>query len=196
MAIYQVKKRLMALAGLVLTSYLIFHMLSNLSFINPEAYEAFYAFYNQPLVRWPLWILVVAALLLHVIVAVQLRMVNRNARKQPYFHRQHHWIPAWLVSTIITLILLFIVWHMAQMWSFKGDDIYDQTRLLFHSGWQVAIYLIGLLFLGLHVQHSLLNVLQTLGKTSRQNFWLTTSGVSLLMIGFAVVPLLAYWNAM
>lgn len=195
MALYQVKKRLMALAGLVLTAYIVLHMLSNLSFVDPAAYEAFYAFYNQPLVRWPLWILVVAALLLHIIVAVQIRMVNRNARKQPYFHRQHHWIPAWLVSIIITLILLFIVWHMAQMWAFEGEDIYEQTVALFNSGWQVAIYLSGLALLGLHLQHSLLNVLQTLGKSSRQNFWLTTSGVSILMIGFAVVPFLAYWKA-
>jgi len=131
MALLQVKKRLMAIAGLVLTVYLIFHMLSNLTFFIPGQYQTFYDFYNQPLIRWPLWLAVTAALVFHVIVAVQIRLHNRKARVQAYQHRQHHSIPAWLVSIVITLILLFILWHMAQMWSFGGEEIYRQTLTLF-----------------------------------------------------------------
>lgn len=195
MALLQVKKRLMAMAGLVLTAYLIFHMLSNLSFFSPEQYQAFYDFYNQPLIRWPLWILVAASLVFHVIVAVQIRLHNNQARVHAYQHRQHHFIPAWLVSIVITLILLFIVWHMAQMWSFGGTDIYGQTLTLFSSVWQLLIYLGGVLLIGLHLQHSLTNVLQTLGKTSKQFYWISTAIVMLLVVGFAIVPILAYWKA-
>ena len=195
MALLQVKKRLMAMAGLVLTVYLIFHMLSNLSFFHPESYQAFYDIYNQHFLRWPVWIIVSAALIFHVIIAVQIRLHNRQARIERYQHRQHHWIPAWLVSVVISLILLFIVWHMAQMWSFGGNDMYGQTLALFASGWQLLIYLTGLLLLGLHLQHSLTNVLQTLGKTSKQFYWCSTAVVVLMVAGFAVVPILAYWNA-
>jgi len=195
MALLQVKKRLMAMAGLVLTAYLVFHMLSNLSFFSPGQYQAFYDFYNQPLIRWPLWILVAASLVFHVIVAVQIRLHNSKARVQAYQHRQHHFIPAWLVSIVITLILLFIVWHMAQMWAFGGADIYGQTLGLFSSVWQLAIYLGGMLLIGLHLQHSLTNVLQTLGKTSKQFYWLSTAVVVLLVVGFAIVPIVAYWKA-
>lgn len=195
MALYQIKKRWMAIAGMVLTAYLLFHMLSNLTFINPATYEAFYAFYNHPLVRWPLWLMVSAALLLHVIVAVQIRLKNGAARQHAYHHRQHHWIPAWLVSTVITLILVFIVWHMVQMWSFEGEGLYDQTRVLFGSIWQVIFYLLGISLLALHLHHALLNVLQTLGKTSTQFFWAITLFVVLMTIGFAAVPLIAYWTA-
>src|SRR5690554_5683230 len=168
MALLQVKKRLMAMAGLVLTAYLLFHMLSNLSFFSPQQYTAFYAVYNHPLIRWPLWTLVLAALSLHVVVALQIRLHNSKARIHAYQYRQHHWIPGWLVSIVITFILLFILWHMAQMWSFGGEEIYQQTLMLFSSAWVVALYLAGLLLMGLHLQHSLTNVLQTLGKTSKQ----------------------------
>lgn len=195
MALLQVKKRLMAMAGLVLTVYLIFHMLSNLSFFSPEQYRSFYDFYNQPLIRWPLWILVAVSLILHVIVAVQIRLHNSKARVHAYQHRQHHFIPAWLVSIVITLILLFILWHMAQMWTFGGADIYGQTLTLFSSVWQLAIYLVGVLLIGLHLQHSLINVLQTLGKTSKQFYWISTATVVLLVMGFAIVPVMAYWKA-
>ena len=195
MALLQVNKRLMAMAGLVLTAYLIFHMLSNLSFFSPEQYQAFYDFYNQPLIRWPLWILVAASLVFHVIVAVQIRLHNSRARVHAYQHRQHHFIPAWLVSIVITLILLFIIWHMAQMWSFGGADIYGQTLTLFSSVLQLLIYLGGVLLIGLHLQHSLTNVLQTLGKTSKQFYWISTAIVVLLVLGFAIVPILAYWKA-
>ncbi|MDT8311151.1 MAG: succinate dehydrogenase [Methylophaga sp.] len=194
MALLQVKKRLMALAGMMLSGYLLLHMLSNLSFFSPQAFNDFYAFYNQPLIRWPLWLLVAVALLLHVIVAIQIRLHNAKARSVAYRHRQHHWIPAWLVSTVITLILLFIIWHMAQMWSFGGDDIYQQTRSLFASSWQVLIYLVGLGLMALHLWHSLPNVLQTLGKTAKQYIWLSTALVALLIAGFAVVPVMAYWS--
>lgn len=195
MALLQVKKRLMAIAGLVLTVYLIFHMLSNLTFFIPGQYQTFYDFYNQPLIRWPLWLAVTAALVFHVIVAVQIRLHNRKARVQAYQHRQHHSIPAWLVSIVITLILLFILWHMAQMWSFGGEEIYRQTLTLFSSKWQLLIYLGGILLIGLHLQHSLTNVLQTLGKTSKQFYWICTAIVVLLVAGFALVPILAYWKA-
>lgn len=194
MALLQVKKRLMALAGLVLTAYLVFHMLSNLSFISPQAFNDFYAFYNHPLIRWPLWLLVSAALLMHVIVAVQIRLHNAKARPVAYKHRQHHWIPSWLVTAVISLILLFIIWHMAQMWSFTGDDIYQQTQSLFDCGWQLLIYLGGLVLMAMHLLHALPNVLQTLGKTSKQCLWLSSATIVLLMLGFAVVPVLAYWS--
>lgn len=195
MALMQIKKRLMAVAGLVLAGYLVLHMLTNLSFIHPGSYEAFYAFYNQPLVRWPIWLLFTAAVLLHVIVAVQIRLVNGRARQVAYRHRQHHWIPAWLVNIVITLILLFIIWHMAQMLTFGEGQVYAQTLTLFSSGWQVLIYLAGLLLLATHLVHSLSNVLQTLGITSRQFAAVCIAGVLLLIAGFAVVPVLAYWRA-
>lgn len=194
MALLQVKKRLMAIAGLLLTAYLLFHMLGNLSFFSPQHYATFYAVYNHPFIRWPLWLLVIAALALHVVVALQIRLHNRKARLQAYQYRQQRQIPGWLVSVVITLILLFILWHLIQMWSFAGTDIYQQTLTLFGSGWQVATYLGGVMLLGLHLQHSLTNVLQTLGITAKQYYGLVTLLIVLLVAGFSAVPLAAYWK--
>lgn len=194
MLLLQLKKRLMAIAGLLLTTYLLFHMLGNLSFFSPQHYAAFYAVYNHPFIRWPLWLLVVAALALHVVVALQTRLHNRKARLQSYQYPRRRHIPSWLVSIVITLILLFILWHLIQMWSFGEVDIYQQTQALFGSAWQVVLYLGGLLLLGLHLQHSLTNVLQTMGITAKQYYVLVTLLVVLLIVGFSAVPLAAYWK--
>lgn len=194
MLLLQLKKRLMAIAGLLLTTYLLFHMLGNLSFFSPQHYAAFYAVYNHPFIRWPLWLLVVAALALHVVVALQTRLHNRKARLQSYQYPRRRHIPSWLVSIVITLILLFILWHLIQMWSFGEVDIYQQTQALFRSAWQVVLYLGGLLLLGLHLQHSLTNVLQTMGITAKQYYVLVTLLVVLLIVGFSAVPLAAYWK--
>lgn len=194
MLLLQLKKRLMAIAGLLLTTYLLFHMLGNLSFFSPQHYTAFYAVYNHPFIRWPLWLLVVAALALHVVVALQTRLHNRKARLQSYQYPRRRHIPSWLVSIVITLILLFILWHLIQMWSFGEVDIYQQTQALFGSAWQVVLYLGGLLLLGLHLQHSLTNVLQTMGITAKQYYGLVTLLVVLLIVGFSAVPLAAYWK--
>jgi succinate dehydrogenase / fumarate reductase cytochrome b subunit len=59
----------------------------------------------------------------------------------------------------------------------------------------LLIYLGGVLLIGLHLQHSLTNVLQTLGKTSKQFYWISTAIVVLLVVGFSIVPILAYWKA-
>ena len=48
--------------------------------------------------------------------------------------------------------------------------------------------------MALHLWHSLPNVLQTLGKTSKQYVWLSTALVAVLTAGFAVVLVLAYWS--
>ncbi|AFJ01430.1 Succinate dehydrogenase cytochrome b subunit [Methylophaga frappieri] len=194
MALLQIKKRLMALAGMVLTIYLVIHMLVNLSFVDPATFNQVYALYNQPLIRWPVWIVMVIALALHVWVAVQIRRHNRKARPIAYYHRQHHWIPSWLVSIVISLILAFMIYHLAQMWFFGGADIHGQTRKLFAEGHQVLIYLAGLGLMALHLGHALPNVLQTLGKTSKQYLYLCLLLVALLIGGFAVVPIMAFWS--
>jgi succinate dehydrogenase / fumarate reductase cytochrome b subunit len=65
----------------------------------------------------------------------------------------------------------------------------------FSSGWMLLFYLAGLLILAMHLLHSLVNVLQTLGISSSMHRLSISSGVVLLTIGFAAVPLYIWITA-
>lgn len=188
----QHRKRLMALAGLVLAAYLIVHMFSNLLFFNAERFNSFYQLYNLPFIRWPLLLLVLAALAVHVWGAIAIRRHNAKVRPVAYHIRDHFEPPKSLVTLSIILIGLFILLHIVQTLQFDAQDTFSETRALFASTGMLLIYLAGLFLLGMHLQHSLNNVLQTLGITSKTCYPLALSLVVLLMMGFAVVPVMAW----
>lgn len=188
MTLLQLQKRSMTLAGTGLTAYLIFHMLTNLSFFAAPAFEAFYAFYNQPWIRWPLLLLVVIALLIHVRAAIIIRRKNSQARSIGYKKHDKLHIPAPLVSLSISLLLIFIGVHIIQTLLIDTAAVREAMLAWFDSVWMLLFYLAGLLILAMHLQHSLVNVLQTLGISSRMYKSVIISAVLLLTLGFASVP--------
>ena len=183
---------MMAIAGIVMCGYLILHMLTNLSFFSASTFEAFYAVYNLPFIRWPLLLLVVTALAIHVKVAITLRRINSKARGQEYHIHDGLHIPATLVTVSIAFLLFFIVIHIIQMLTLDSGSVYQAIHALFQSFWMLGFYLAGLLVLAMHLAHSLANVLQTLGITSRSYHRAVGLGVFVFIAGFASVPLYSY----
>jgi len=190
--ILQLHKRTMAIAGVVMTAYLLFHMLSNLTFFNEAMFSGFYDWYNGP-VRWLVLAIMVAAIAIHVKAAIKIRKVNAKARTVQYHKHDKFHIPAPLVTVSVIFLLSFIVIHMIQTLLFDSADVYGELVALFDSIWMVLFYLAGLFVLMMHLQHSLANVLQTLGKTSLTCNTLVWAGVLLLSGGFASIPLSIYW---
>lgn len=193
MEIIPLQKRLMAMAGLVMLGYLIFHMLTNLSFFSEAAFTGFYDFYNQALIRWPLLLVVVAAIALHVKVAIKIRKTNAKARTIDYVRHDKFKVPASLVTVSIIFLLFFIVVHILQTLSFSTTRVYQELVYQFQSFWMLTFYLAGLFVLTMHLSHSLANVLQTLGKTSESCQLIVWAGTLLLTGGFALVPLYIYF---
>jgi succinate dehydrogenase / fumarate reductase cytochrome b subunit len=191
----QLQKRSMALAGTVMTAYLIFHMLSNLSFFSAPAFERFYAFYNQPWVRWPLLILVLLSLAIHVKAALAIRVKNAKARRVEYKKHDKLHVPAALVSLSVVLLLLFILVHIGQTLILDTNRVRATMQDWFASSWMLVFYLAGLFILAMHLQHSLVNVLQTLGISSRMYKAAIINGVILLSLGFASVPVYIWITA-
>ena len=188
----QRQKRLMAWAGIVMTSYLIIHMLVNLSFLSEANFTALYTWFNAGLIRWIVLLLIVVALTTHVLVAIKIRQVNAKARIIDYAQRDHFTIPKLWVTASILFLLAFIIIHSIQMLNMESDKIYQQVDHLFQSIWMVLFYLAGLFILTLHLQHSLANVLQTLGKTSKVYHGVVWLAVLTLTGGFALIPLYSY----
>lgn len=188
MKLLQLQKRTMALAGTVMTVYLVFHMLSNLSFFSKPAFESFYAFYNQPWFRWPVLLLVVASLFIHVKAAIHIRIKNSRARQVGYKKHDKFHVPAPLVSLSIVLLLLFMLVHIGQTLMMDTSQVRATMLAWFSSVWMLLFYLAGLFILAMHLQHSLVNVMQTLGISSRMHQLSIITGVAILTLGFASVP--------
>ncbi len=191
--VLQAQKRMMALAGMVLTAYLVFHMMTNLSFFSEATFNAFYAGYNRGFIRWPLLILILFSIAIHIVVAVKIRRVNAKARGIDYAKYDKFKIPALFVTISVFFLLLFMVIHILQALTFDTRHLYGEWMGLFQSGYWVLFYVAGLFVLMMHLQHALANVLQTLGKTAviyRGTVWIVTLA---LTGGFASIPLSVYF---
>lgn len=190
--ILQLHKRKMAIAGMVMTTYLLFHMLSNLSFFCETTFNSFYAWYNAGL-RWPVLVVMVVAIAIHVKAAIKIRKVNAKARRVQYRKHDKFHVPAPLVTISIILLLAFMVMHIIQTLLFDSNNVYMELQQLFQSAFMVLLYLAGLFLLMMHLSHSLANVLQTMGKTSVTCHALVWASVLLLVGGFAIIPLSIFW---
>ncbi len=191
--VLQLHKRVMALAGAVMTVYLVFHMLSNLTFFSETAFTRFYDIYNSGLISWIVLLVMLATIAIHVKIAIKIRKVNAKARTIDYAKHDKFKIPASLVTISIIFLLSFIVIHIIQSLLLDTSQLYNEVVALFQSGLMVLFYMAGLLVLTMHLSHSLANVLQTLGKTSVIYHGLVWAGVLVLTGGFASIPLYIYF---
>jgi len=188
MKLLQLQKRSMTLAGTVMTVYLIFHMLSNLSFFADGSFNQFYDFYNQAWIRWPILAFVLISLFIHVKAAIAIRRKNSQARWQGYHKHDKFHVPAPLVSLSIALLFTFIVVHIGQSLLINTSNLTDVVINWFSSSFWLLFYLGGIFILAMHLLHSLVNVLQTLGVSSKMYTTLIYSGVVVMTVGFASVP--------
>ena len=194
MRVMQLQKRLMAIAGVVMFVYLIGHMLSNLTFFSDGLFNSFYAWYNGGIVRWLVLLVIIIVLAIHVRTALKIREINAKARTIDYFRQDGFKIPAKLVTISVLFLFAFIIVHIVRTLLFDTADPYGETVTLFESFWMLGFYMAGLVVLTMHLQHSLANVFQTLGKTSFTCQYLAWAVTLLITGGLAIVPLYIYFG--
>jgi len=183
-------KKMMAVAGLIWFVYLIFHMLSVLSFHSGEAvFSGFYLWLNSSVFYPILLVLLVLTISFHIVIAVSRQLSNNESIGERYKKTYPKAIPrmvAWLGASIM---LAFIVIHSVQMLSTETADLYQEIHSIFNQPLMWFIYGLGLLSLSTHLHHALTNVLQTLGISSSQCHGLAIFIVVVIMAGFASIPL-------
>lgn len=205
------KKMIMAVTGLVLVVFVIGHMAGNLQqFLGPGRMNAYAAFLKSTgELLWIARLGLIAATVLHVLMAYQLTMIKRAARPIDYAKREPQ------VSTVASrtmrwggvLLLIFIVFHILHfttetidpsgsrgMIDLRGDkDVYGNIVASFRIWWVTAFYLIAMVFLGLHLYHGAWSSIRTLGyaKTAvnplRRRLALAVAVI--VWLGFTLVPL-------
>lgn len=171
---------LVALTGLGLVGFVVFHMLGNLQvFEGPEALNNYAStLRDMPILLWTARIGLLGVAVFHIALATQLALGNRRARPVAYAVREYR--QASLASRTMALsgsvLLLFILFHLLHLTAGLVDpsvhnrldagghvDVYGKVVNAFQNPLYVMLYLVGQLALGVHLSHAVSSSLQTLG---------------------------------
>lgn len=214
----------MALTGLFLCSFLVVHLIGNLQLLKNDGGIAFneYAKFMTtfPLIKAMSYVLY-ASILFHAIDGFILVFQNRKARGQGYAHnkqRANTGIAARMMGVLGSLILIFIITHMAMYWGAmkfgelpmcggcEGEDVKDLYALVVGSytdgvwkipgiAW-VIIYVLAQVVLGFHLWHGFSSAFQSLGVNHKKySPILKSMGKAfsvLIALGFAIIPIWIY----
>ncbi|QCX00625.1 succinate dehydrogenase cytochrome b subunit [Aggregatimonas sangjinii] len=220
MAINQLffRKTIIAGTGLFLCIFLVVHLSANCILLLPEeTARGLYNSYSTTLRESPL-IKIVAYLLylsiiLHVVYALLITIRNRKAKPQKYVMNSSKENSTWTsqnMGLIGTMILLFIVVHLANFWAriklgmgevvsldAAGNvDVYEVTSSLFHNIYYVIFYTVLVIPLALHLHHGFKSAFKTLGFYHRKGLRIVAKialvYAIIMGIGFGIIPFIVY----
>lgn len=204
------KKAVMAVTGLIMVAFLLAHMLGNLKiFFGPHDFDGYAAWLRtigEPVLHgaWFLWILravLLVALVAHVTCAAQLSRRDLAARPTRYVHGQRA-RASFATRTMRwggVILALFLVWHLLDLTvgavnpDFDKGGPYHNVVADFQVWWINLIYIVGVLMVGLHINHGFWSAAQTLGLRRRpgRDLALRVGGSTLaaaITLGFLAVP--------
>lgn len=178
------KKVLMALSGVVLFGFVFVHMLGNLKMLVPpsdghfamDVYAEFLREVGYPLLPHGglLWIarfVLLGAVAVHVLSAVQLAQLSRAARPSGYA-REDSLSLSYASRTMRwggVILLLFVVYHILHFTTGQAHSsfVYGAVHQNYVNAFQnpaiFAVYLIAQSALCLHLYHGVWSFFQTLG---------------------------------
>ncbi len=201
------KKAVMAVTGLIMVAYLITHVLANLLvFQGPAQINAYSRFlHGTGGALWAARLVLLVAVVLHIVAAVQLTSRSQAARPMGYAAGRESQVSTLASRTIRwggALILVFLVYHILHFTlgtvhpSFLEGDPYHNVVAGFTSPLVVAFYELALVAVGLHLYHGIWSSGRTLGMSApsprplrRQ---LALALAVLVWAGFAVIPVAVY----
>jgi len=212
---YLGKKFLVAATGVILFGFLIGHAAGNLKVFAPDHegipsidhYGEFLRVVGEPLVPkyfllWTARLILLAALVIHVVLVVQLQIANRAARPQRYQRTKYSaatWSARMMMASGI-FILGFVIFHILhfttgtiQIGTFEHGKVYSNLYSSFGSIGVVLFYVSAMVVLAFHLFHGVWSLFQTWGIDSpdRNRFLrgfaiVTTLGVA---TAFSLVPI-------
>jgi len=167
------KKALMALTGIILSLFVLGHLIGNLQvYLGAEKLNAYAAFLQSSKgLLWTARIVLLASVLTHAAAGVILWLEKQKARPVAYFDRANVQSSAASRTMIWSglLILAFVVYHLLHLTlgvvhpSFRHLAAYENLV----SGFQVfgasLFYIVSMVGVGFHLWHGLYSMSQSLG---------------------------------
>ncbi len=196
-------KLIMALTGVILSGFVLGHMVGNLkTFEGPEALNAYAKLLRvEPPLLWGVRLVLLASVALHIWAYLVLTRDIRRARGQGYRVVKHRESSFASRSMRLTgpLLLVFIIYHILHLTTGtvhpdpKEGDVYHNLV----SGLRVVpvavFYLLAMAALGVHLWHGIWSLFQTLGarQPRYQSLGRRVATVFTLVVvfGFAVIPI-------
>ncbi len=201
------KKVVMAGTGLIWVAYLITHMVANLLvFQGPDKINAYSAFlHGTGGALWAARLVLLGALVLHVVAAVQLSARRHEARPVGYaggYVPQVSTLGARSIRWGGALVLVFLVYHILHFTvgsahpTFAEGNPYHNVATGFRDLAVVIFYLVVMAFVGLHLYHGVWSSGRSLGISSpsprplRRTVALVLG--LLIWLGFSLIPIAVY----
>ena len=175
-----IKKAVMAVSGLALFGFVLFHMLGNLKLYQGaeklNSYAEGLREFGAPFLAHGqfLWIArsgLLVMVVLHIWSAWQLTLVNRRARPAGYAREQHQ--KSTYASRTMrwggVIIAFFVVYHLLHLTTgtvhsdFVPGDVFHNVVVGFSHPLVSAFYILANVALGLHLYHGLWSLFQSLG---------------------------------
>jgi succinate dehydrogenase / fumarate reductase cytochrome b subunit len=169
------KKFVMGVTGLIGVGFVIVHALGNLLVFRGSAAINSYSHFLKSTgeLLWGLRIVLIVAVILHVIAAVQLTVQSRAARPTGYVKRDPQ--AATVASRTMrwggALLLIFIVLHILHFTTgtirpagyFSSEDVYANVVSGFRIWWVALFYILAMIALGLHLFHGAWSSVRSIG---------------------------------
>jgi succinate dehydrogenase / fumarate reductase cytochrome b subunit len=170
------KKVIMAVTGVILFLFVVGHLLGNLQiFAGPGRLNAYSAFLKgSGEILWAVRVVLLVALVLHIVAAVQVSLANKRARPIPYAVKKSV-ETGYAARTMLwsgPLIFVYVVYHLAMFTflatgpGYSPTDVYRNEVLAFRVPAIAAVYVLAIVFLGMHLYHGAWSMLHTLGASN------------------------------
>jgi succinate dehydrogenase / fumarate reductase cytochrome b subunit len=169
------KKFVMGVTGLIGIGFVVVHALGNLLvFRGPDAINSYSRFLKGTgELLWGLRIVLIVAVVLHVIAAVQLTRQSRAARPVGYVKREPQaatlasrtmrWGGALLLAFIVIHILHFTTGTIRPAGVFSHQDVYANVVTSFQIWWVALFYVVSMIALGFHLFHGVWSSVRSVG---------------------------------
>ena len=197
------KKVVMAITGLILFGFVIGHMLGNLQvFMGANQMNAYAAMLKaNATLLWGVRIVLLVAVILHIVAAVQLTRMSQRSRPEGYHYKDV--IQADYAARTMRwsgpIIAVFVIYHLLHFTTgsvhprFDVHDVYRNVISGFRI-WPVSLfYIIAMVALAFHLWHGVWSMFQTLGlinpKSDKIIHRLAAIATLALVIGFISIPM-------
>jgi len=214
------RKFAMALSAFFLMFFLLQHFVINITSILPDNGKTFnelsHFMGTNPLIQYVMQPVLILGVVFHFVMGFILELKNNSARAIKYAKNNGAANSTWMSRNMIWsggFILVFIVIHFIDFWFpeintkfIQGDwsgmhngefRYFEELQHKFLAPWRVGLYVLGFVFLALHLLHGFNSAFQSVGANNKYTKGLKTFGklyAILIPLGFVVIAVFHHFN--